>query len=91
MGWTIKGSGIRSDDYTFLTFTKQKVEIDVRARSMNGNIIVNIQGDGLAWTKPLPGGKHIISYETWLRQNNHPASLNLLDAYKKEMESIVPR
>ena len=91
MGWTIKGSGIRSDDYTFLTFTKQKVEIDVRARSMNGNIIVNIQGDGLAWTKPLPGGKHIISYETWLRQNNHPASLNMLDAYKKEMESIAPR
>ncbi|HUP80682.1 MAG TPA: hypothetical protein VM260_19185, partial [Pirellula sp.] len=81
-GWTIKGSGIRSDEYTFLTFTKEKVEIDMRARSTNGNIIVNIQGDGLVWTKPLPGGKQIVSYETWLRQNNHPASLNLLEAYK---------
>ncbi len=88
-GWTIKGSGIRSDEYTFLTFTKDKVEIDLRARSMNGNIMVNIQGDGLVWTKPLLGGKQIISYETWLRQNNHPASLNLLDAYKSEMESIA--
>jgi len=88
LGWRIKGSGIRSDDYTFLTFAKEKVEIDLRARSISGTIMVNIQGDGLVWTKPLPGGKQIISYETWLRQNNHPASLNLLDAYKKEMESL---
>ena len=91
LGWTIKGSGIRSDDYTFLTFTKEKVEHDLRARSMNGNILVNIQGNGLIWTKPLPGGKQIISYETWLRQNNHSASLNLLETYITEMQSLAKK
>ncbi len=89
LGWTIKGSGIRSDDYTFLTYTKEKVEIAMRARPSDGKIIVNIQGDGLVWTKPLPGGKQIISYETWLRQNNHPATLDLLESYKTEMGSIA--
>ena len=91
MDWTIKGAGIRSDEYTFLTFTNNKLEIDMRARSMGGNILINIQGDGLVWTKPLPGGKQIISYETWLRQNNHPSSLDLLDSYKVEMESIAKK
>jgi hypothetical protein len=89
LGWTLKGSGIRSDEYTFLTFTKEKLEVDLRARSMAGKIIVNIQGDGLIWTKPLPGGKKIVSYETWLRQNKHPASLDLLDTYRAEMQSIA--
>ena len=89
MGWTIKGSGIRSDDYTYLTFTKEKVELDLRARATSGNISVNIQGSGLNWTKPLLGGKQIISYETWLRENNHIASLHLLDAYITEMESLA--
>ena len=89
MGWTIKGSGIRADDYTFLTFTKEKVEIAMRARPSDGNIIVNIQGDGLVWTKPLPGRKQIVSYETWLRQNNHPATLDLLESYKTEMEATT--
>lgn len=91
MGWTIKGSGIRSDDYTYLTFTKGKVELDLRARAMNGIISVNIQGNGLIWTKPLPGGKQIISYETWLRQNNHSASLNLLETYIAEMQSLAKK
>ena len=91
LGWTIKGSGIRSDEYTFLTFTKEKVEMNLRARSMAGKIVINIQGNGLIWTKPLPGGKKIVSYETWLRQNKHSASLGLLDAYKVEMQSIATR
>ena len=91
MGWMIKGSGIRSDEYTFLTFTNEKVELDLRARSTGGNILVNIQGSGLIWTKPLPGGKQIISYETWLRHNNHSASLNLLDTYITEMQSLTKK
>lgn len=89
MGWTINGSGIRSDEYTFLTFTKEKLEIAVRARPIGGNILINIQGDGLIWTKPLPGGKKVVSYETWLRENNHPAGLNMLEAYKTEMQSLA--
>ncbi len=91
LGWTIKGSGIRSDEYTFLTFANGKVELDLRARSMAGKIVVNIQGDGLIWTKPLPGGKKIISYEGWLRQNKHPASLDLLETYEREMQSIAQK
>ncbi len=89
LGWTSKGSGIRSDEYTFLTFSKEKFEIALRARTTAEKIVVNIQGDGLIWTKPLPGGKKIVSYEAWLRQNKHPASLDLLDAYKVEMQSIA--
>ena len=91
LGWTVKGSGIRSDEYTFLTFTKEKVELDPRARSTSGNILVNIQGSGLIWTKPLPSGKQIISYETWLRENNHIASLHLLETYISEMQSLAKK
>jgi hypothetical protein len=31
----------------------------------------------------------VISYETWLRINRHPAGLDLLDQYQSEMRSIV--
>ena len=41
------------------------------------------------WTKELPGGRKVISYETWLRINHHPAGLDLLDQYQTEMRSIA--
>ncbi len=87
-GWTTD-VGVKADDYVFLTFTKTGVEIALRARLKDGNAIVNIQGDGLLWTKPLPGGTQVISYETWLRLHHHPASLDLLDEYHAEMKSIA--
>ena len=89
LGWKLEGSGIRADDYVFLTFVKEEVEIALRARISEGKSIVNIQGDGLLWTKELPGGRKVISYETWLRINHHPASLDLLDQYQTEMRSIA--
>ena len=89
LGWQLDGSGVKSDDYLFLTFARDDVEIALRARANDGKSIVNIQGDGLLWTKELPGGGKVISYETWLRINHHPASLDLLDRYQAEMRLIT--
>ncbi len=89
LGWQLDGSGVKSDDYVFLTFARDDVEIALRARANDGKSIVNIQGDGLLWTKELPGGRKVISYETWLRINHHPASLDLLDRYQAEMRLIT--
>ena len=89
LGWQLDGPGIKADDYVFLTFVTDEVEIALRARTTEGKSIVSIQGDGLLWTKELPGGRKVISYETWLRINHHPASLDLLDEYQAEMRSIV--
>lgn len=85
MGWKTERPGIMEDDYVFLTFVQDKVEIDLRARVTEGKATVNVQGDGLLWNKPLPGSKRVISYETWLRVNYHPATLDLLDEYLTEM------
>ena len=88
LGWATEGSGIQSDDYVFLTFEKDKQEIELRARMTNNKSTVNIQGDGLLWTKDLPGGKKVVSYETWLKTNKHPASLELLDQYLADMKQL---
>ncbi len=87
-GWQVEKFGVRSDEYTMLPFKKDKKEVTVRSTSRNGNAEVNIDGDGLLWNKPLPGGKQIISYETWMRDHRHPAGLALLDQYHAEMQAI---
>ena len=88
-GWQLDGPGIRSDDYVFLTFVRDKIEIALRARTTDGSSIVSIRGDGLLWTRELPGGRKVVSYETWLRINHHPANLDLLDQYHSEMRLIT--
>ncbi len=50
---------------------------------------MNIQGDGLLWSKDLPGGKQVISYELWLRDNKLPTSLDLLERYEAEMKAVA--
>ena len=85
LGWKVKDGGIREDDYLFITFAKDRTEIALRARMTNGNASANFQGDGLLWTKPLPGGKKRISYESWLRNNRRPSSLQWLGDYEAEM------
>lgn len=87
-GWKLDGPGIKSADYVFLTFVSGKTEIALRGRIKEGKSVINIQGGGLLWTKPLPGGRKRISYENWLRTNQHPATLELLDQYQAEMRSI---
>ena len=91
LGWQLDGPGVKADDYVFLTFVKDKGEIALRARTTDGKSVVSIRGDALLWTKELPGGRKVISYETWLRSNHHPAGLDLLDQYQTEMRSIVER
>ncbi len=90
LGWSLKGNGIRSDDYVFLTYAKGKGkdEIDLRIRLQDSKAMANIQGDGLLWDKELPGGKTITSYEAWLREQRLPTGLDLLDKFHSEMRSI---
>ena len=91
LGWVAQSGGVRSEEYTLVTFAKEKKEISLRARLQNGNGTVNIQGDGLLWNKSLPGGKQVISYEEWMRENKLPASLEWLSKYESEMRAIVPK
>ncbi len=86
LGWPAEKGGVRSEEYTFFNFEKGKQEIAFRARSKDGDAEVNIQGDGLLWTKPLPGGIQKVSYAAWLRFHKLPATLELLDRYQSEMK-----
>jgi hypothetical protein len=88
LGWTAEDGGVRSDEYTFFNFLKDKQEIAFRATLRQGNAYVNIAGDGLLWNKDLPGGKKTISFENWLRNNKLPTGLDLLDRYETEMKEV---
>jgi hypothetical protein len=88
LGWKHDGRGIRDEDYTFLTFEKDDHEIQFRARKENGNAMVGIYGDGILWTKELPGGKKVESYETWMRKNNLPPGLEHLERFEEDMKAV---
>jgi hypothetical protein len=90
LGWIAENGGVRSEEYTLVTFVKEKMEIALRGKLVDGKATVNIQGDGLLWTKSLPGGKQVVSYEAWMRENKLPASLEWLGKYESEMRVIVP-
>ncbi len=89
LGWESDGSGIRDNDYVMLSFEKGGKELTVRGRLSDGDATLNVQGDGLLWTKPLPGGAKITSFETWLRNRKQPASLDALQPYLAEMSVIM--
>lgn len=89
LGWKHDGRGIRESDYVFLTFEKDDREIQIRARLSDQNAIVNVQGDGILWAKPLPGGNQVIPYEAWLRRQKRPAGLQDLDTWESEMRAIA--
>ena len=78
-----------SDEYTFVTFTKGKAEIQIRAhlKESKGST-AGISGDGLLWTKPLPVAPVRVSYETWLRRDRRDATLDRLDEFEAEMKKI---
>lgn len=88
LGWKAEEGGIRDEEYTFFNFTKGDQEISFRARRQDGAAVVSFEGDGLLWTKELPGGKKLVSYETWLRLNKLPPSLEFLQRYEAEMKAI---
>jgi hypothetical protein len=87
-GWKTDGSGVKSDEYLLAEFTKEKVELTLRATLRGGDVQATLSGDGLLWNKPLPVAKEVIAYETWLRIHHHPASLELLDKYIAEMKAL---
>ena len=91
LGWKADERGIRDEEYTFFDFTKDDQEISLRARKQDGVAIVSFEGDGLLWTKELPGGKQVVSYETWLRLSKLPPSFEFLERYETEMKAIAAR
>lgn len=86
--WKREDRGIVSDDYVFITWSKSKAEIQLRARGDAKKGSAMISGDGLLWTKPLPTAPVRISYETWLRRDRKNATLDRLDEFAKEMNAI---
>ncbi len=89
LGWQPTREGIKSAEYVFLTFGKNKAEINLRANVRSNVASISIEGDGLLWNKPLAIVPKLISYEAWLRNNRHPATLDLLEIYEKEMRPLV--
>jgi len=89
LGWKADEGGIRDEEYTFFDFTKDDQEITLRARKQDGVAVVSFDGSDLLWTKELPGGKQVVSYETWLRMSKLPPSLEFLDRYETEMNAIT--
>ena len=87
-GWKTDGRGVKSDEYLLADFTRDKAEITLRVTLRGGEIQASLSGDGLLWTKPLPVAKQVVAYETWLRVNRYPASLDLLDKYITEMKAL---
>jgi WD40 repeat protein len=88
LGWALEDGGIRDEEYTLMTFTKDDKEISLRARPQDGAAMVSFSGDDLLWTKELPGGKQVVPYETWLRLNKRPPGLDALDQYEAEMRAL---
>ncbi len=89
IGWIAQKGGIRDEEYTLIDFAKDDQEFSFRGRIKDGKAVVSFAGDGLLWNSPLPVAKQVVSYETWLRQNKLPASLDLLDRYQSEMRAIA--
>jgi WD40 repeat protein len=88
LDWKREDAGIVSDDYVFITFSKDKAEIQLRVRSDAKTAKAMLSGDGLLWDKPAPSAPARISYETWLRRNQKAATLDLLDEFAAAMHSI---
>jgi hypothetical protein len=88
LGWTREKSGVISDEYVFITFSKDRSEVQIRARAEPKRATAMISGDGLLWTKPLPTAPVRISYATWLRREHKDASLDHLKEFAEEMQKI---
>jgi WD40 repeat protein len=86
--WKREGTGLISDDYVFITYSKGKAEVQIRARSAEKKATAMISGDGLLWTKPLPAPPVRISYGTWLQRHRYDATLDRLDQFLDEMHKI---
>jgi WD40 repeat protein len=86
--WKREDAGVMSDDYCFLTFSKDKAEIQFRLRGNAKKTTAMISGDGLLWTKAPPSPPVRVSYETWLLRSGKETTLDRLDEFAKEMHAI---
>jgi WD domain, G-beta repeat len=86
-GWKEEKGGFRAEDYAFVTYTNDKSSVQVRVNSSPLETTIGISDDGLLWNKALPESKALISYESWLRKNGHPATLKLLNEYISAMQT----
>lgn len=91
LGWKEEPNGFRDEDYAFVTFAKDKASIEVRVNSSSLGTTIGISGDGLLWDKALPEPTAVISYESWMRKNSYPASLEMLDQYIDEMRPLLKK
>ncbi len=90
LGWKPGNTRVLSEEYSLQGFENGNYEINLRARKApSGGLSVSFEGDGLLWSKPLPSDQQVISYETWLRRNRHPATLELLEEYIAAMQKIT--
>jgi hypothetical protein len=89
LDWKREKSGVMSDEYVLLSLSKDKAEIQIRARAgkPKGSSVI-ISGNGLLWGKPLPTRPVRLSYETWLRRNRFEATLDRLEEFSAEMHKI---
>ncbi|HEX3871133.1 MAG TPA: hypothetical protein VHV77_11885, partial [Pirellulales bacterium] len=88
LDWKREDAGVVSDEYVFITVSKAKAEIQLRARAAGGKTTAMINGEGLLWSKPLPTAPVRISYGAWLRRNHKDATLDDLDEFAAEMHKI---
>jgi WD40 repeat protein len=88
LGWKQDGFASIDDVYARVAYKKGKAEIQFRARPAEQKSTVQIGGNGLLWTKPLPVAPVRISYETWLRRNHKSASLEHIDEFVEAMRQI---
>ncbi len=88
LDWKRERAGLISDEYCFVTFLKEKTEIQVRVRSDATGTSGVISGKGILWSKPLPTPPVRVSYETWMRRSRKEATLKLLDEFADEMHKI---
>jgi hypothetical protein len=89
LDWSPQGQARIEKEFCYADFEKDGVSITVRGNLRGDVATCSVQGDGLLWTKPLPGLKAVISYETWLRNNQTIASLEFLKQYEAEMRSVL--
>ncbi|MBX3420753.1 MAG: WD40 repeat domain-containing protein [Pirellulaceae bacterium] len=94
LGWTKQERSMVEQEFCYADFAKGTAKFTVRGNFQNGKAACNIQGDGLLWTKQLPGPKTAVSYETWLRSQGNIAqgkiaTLEFLPQYEAEMLSLT--
>lgn len=88
MGWTKSDRAMLEKEFCYSDFSKDNVTITLRGNLRDDMATCSVQGDGLLWDKKLPGPREIVSFETWLRNNQKIASLEFLGQYESEMRAL---